>query len=36
VSRLCGRISISRNGRWLATNHVDRLDTNLMLVDNFR
>ena len=36
VSRLCGRISVSQDGRWLATNHVDRRDTNLMLVDNFR
>jgi hypothetical protein len=36
VSRLCGRISVSRDGRWLATSHVDRLDSNVMLVDNFR
>ena len=36
ASRLCGRISVSRDGRWLATNHVDRFDTNLMFVDNFR
>jgi WD40-like Beta Propeller Repeat len=36
ASRLCGRISVSRDGRWLATSHVDRLDSNVMLVDNFR
>jgi hypothetical protein len=34
ASRLCGRISLSLDGRWLATNHVDHLDSNLMLVDN--
>jgi Tol biopolymer transport system component len=36
ASRLCGRISVSFDGRWLATNHVDRLDSNLMLIENFR
>ena len=36
ASRLCGRIAVSLDGRWFATNHVDRLDSNLMLVENFR
>jgi dipeptidyl aminopeptidase/acylaminoacyl peptidase len=36
ASRLCGRIAVSLDGRWLATNHLDRLDSNLMLVENFR
>jgi dipeptidyl aminopeptidase/acylaminoacyl peptidase len=35
ASRLCGRIAVFFDGRWLATNHVDRLDSNLMLVENF-
>jgi Tol biopolymer transport system component len=36
ASRLCGGISVSLDGRWLATNHVDHLDSNLMLVEDFR
>ena len=36
ASRLCGRIAVSLDGRWLAANHLDRLDSNLMLVENFR
>lgn len=28
--------AVSRDGRWLATTQLDRLDSDLMLVDNFR
>lgn len=28
--------AVSRDGRWLLTNQVDRLDSDLMLIDNFR
>ena len=28
--------AVSRDGRWLVTNQVDRLDSDLMLVENFR
>jgi dipeptidyl aminopeptidase/acylaminoacyl peptidase len=31
-----GRMAVSADGRWLAVNHMDGSEFNLMLVDNFR
>jgi Tol biopolymer transport system component len=36
VSRIDGRASISPDGRWLLTTHVDREDVDFMVVHDFR
>jgi Tol biopolymer transport system component len=33
VSTLCGGISVSQDGQWLVTNHIDRFDSDLMMID---
>ena len=35
-SNTAGRITVSRDGRWLLVNKVDRSDADLMLVEDFR
>jgi Tol biopolymer transport system component len=36
VSRVDGRAAVSSDGRWLLTTHVERTDTDFMIIDNFR
>ena len=36
VSRGDGNMTVSADGRWLLTCHVERADTDFMLIDNFR